>query len=75
MVEVANDSSTPAVAEPAVAAAKVTATSTPEQADKGSINDEGQRILPQTLFRLSAGLPIHELDIIIKEATACEDAL
>ena len=71
----ANDSSTPATAEPAVAAAKVTATSPPDQADKCSINDAVQRILPQTLSRLSAGLPIHELGIIIKEATACEDAL
>ena len=69
------NSSTLAAAEPAVAAAKVTATSPPEQADKGSINDVVEHILPQTLFRLSAGLPIHELDIIIKEAMACEDAL
>ena len=34
-----------------------------------------QQILPQTLSRLSAGLPKHELDIIIKEAKACEGAL
>ena len=31
--------------------------------------------LPATLSRLAAGLPLHELDVIIKEATACEDAL
>ena len=71
----ANDSSTSVAAEPVVEAAKVTATPPPEQGNKGSINDAVEHILPQTLFRLSAGLPIHELDIIIKEARACEDAL
>lgn len=32
-------------------------------------------ILPQTLKRLTAGLPRHELDLIYKEATACEFGL
>ena len=31
--------------------------------------------LPATLSRLAAGLPLHKLNVIIKEATACEDAL
>ena len=34
-----------------------------------------RELLPATLSRLAAGLPMHELDIIIKEAKACEDAL
>lgn len=32
-------------------------------------------ILPATLSRLAAGLPMHELGVIVKEAMACEDAL
>mmetsp|Transcript_4968 Transcript_4968/g.9233 ORF Transcript_4968/g.9233 Transcript_4968/m.9233 type:complete len:353 (+) Transcript_4968:88-1146(+) len=44
--------------------------------DKDKIIPEPIReLLPATLSRLTAGLPLHELDIIIKEAKACEDAL
>jgi len=48
-----------------------TATATANSAIPEPIRD----LLPATLSRLTAGLPMHELDIIIKEATACEDAL
>jgi len=34
-----------------------------------------QNLLPTVLSRLAAGLPMHELRTIIKEACACEDAL
>jgi len=43
----------------------------PEKQDDTIVPDIGK----QTLHRLTAGLPMHELDIIIKESTACEDAL
>ena len=51
-----------------------TTTISPERVQP-NIPEGVQQILPQTLSRLSAGLPKHELDIIIKEAKACEDAL
>jgi hypothetical protein len=38
-------------------------------------NDDIQNLLPTVLSRLAAGLPMHELSTIIKEACACEDAL
>ena len=57
-----------------VSVATNTTTISPERVQP--IIPEGvQQILPQTLSRLSAGLPKHELDIIIKEAKACEGAL
>ena len=40
-----------------------------------TIPESIRTLLPQTLSRLSAGLPKHELDIICKEARACEFAL
>lgn len=42
-----------------------------EPDDKNNI----QKLLPTVLSRLAAGLPMHELSTIIKEACACEDAL
>ena len=39
------------------------------------IPEQVQQLLPATLSRLTAGLPMHELNIIIKEAKACEDAM
>ena len=56
-----------AEAESASASA-ATASSRPEEKDI-------KEMLPRTLSRLTAGLPMHELDVIIKEAKACEDAL
>ena len=57
-----------------ISVATNTTTISPERVQP--IIPEGvQQILPQTLSRLSAGLPKHELDIIIKEARACEDGL
>ena len=46
-----------------------------EDAMDGAIPDSIRKILPQTLTRLAEGLPRHELDLICKEATACEFAL
>lgn len=37
--------------------------------------DSIQNLLPAVLSRLAAGLPVHELSTIIKEACACEIAL
>ena len=37
--------------------------------------DPIQNFLPAVLSRLAAGLPMHELITIIKEACACENAL
>lgn len=34
-----------------------------------------EQLLPDALMRLASGLPMNELDIMIKEAKACEDAL
>ena len=34
-----------------------------------------EQLLPDSLMRLASGLPMNELDIMIKEAKACEDAL
>lgn len=47
----------------------------PENNDDSVIPEPIKDLLPATLSRLTAGLPMNELDIIIKEATACEDAL
>eukprot|EP00804_Cyclotella_cryptica_P015745 CCRYP_013385-RB/>CCRYP_013385-RB protein AED:0.32 eAED:0.32 QI:137/1/1/1/0.66/0.57/7/716/328 len=44
-------------------------------ADKETIPESIRTLLPQTLHRLTAGLPKHELDLICKEARACEFAL
>lgn len=43
--------------------------------EKDPIPDAVRDILPVTLSRLAAGLPMHELGVIVKEAMACEDAL
>lgn len=37
--------------------------------------DSIHNLLPAVLSRLAAGLPMHELSTIIKEARACEAAL
>ena len=34
-----------------------------------------EQLLPEAFMRLASGLPMNELDVIIKEAKACEDAL
>ena len=49
--------------------------SRPEEKGNESNPDHIKEMLPRTLSRLTAGLPMHELDVIIKEAKACEDAL
>ena len=46
-----------------------------EDAVDGAIPDSIRTILPKTLTRLTQGLPRHELDLICKEAKACEFAL
>ena len=46
-----------------------------EMEEDAVIPDAVRDLLPATLSRLTAGLPMHELDIIIREAMACEDAL
>lgn len=43
--------------------------------NKDIIPEAVRNILPQTLTRLTAGLPRAELDLIVKEARACEFAL
>ncbi|KAL9188317.1 hypothetical protein ACHAXT_006695 [Thalassiosira profunda] len=43
--------------------------------EKGNDGDVDSSLREQTLSRLAVGLPIHELDTIIKEAKVCEDAL
>ena len=45
------------------------------EAEKEAIPEEIRTMLPQTLTRLTAGLPRSELDMICKEATACEFAM
>mmetsp|Transcript_9590 Transcript_9590/g.17300 ORF Transcript_9590/g.17300 Transcript_9590/m.17300 type:complete len:114 (-) Transcript_9590:1803-2144(-) len=52
-----------------------TTTATTTATANSAIPEPIRDLLPATLSRLTAGLPMHELDIIIKEATACEDAL
>ncbi len=42
---------------------------------RGEDQSEIHSLLPAVLSRLAAGLPMCELDVIIKEARACEDAL
>jgi len=67
-----------AAAEAASAAAASAPGPHPEDDDENAssvIPESIRELLPATLSRLTAGLPMHELDIIIKEATACEDAL
>jgi hypothetical protein len=43
--------------------------------DEDPIPESIRDMLPITLSRLAAGLPMHELEVIVKEAMACEEAL
>jgi hypothetical protein len=43
--------------------------------DEDPIPESIRDMLPVTLSRLASSLPMHELDVIVKEAMACEDAL
>ena len=45
------------------------------ETEEDPITEAIRDMLPITLSRLVAGLPMHELDVIVKEAMACEDAL
>ena len=45
------------------------------ETEEDPITEAIRDMLPVTLSRLAAGLPMHELDVIVKEAMACEDAL
>ncbi|KAL7532267.1 hypothetical protein ACHAWF_004066, partial [Thalassiosira exigua] len=68
-------SATATAALEAPAAADDAAASVREGADQQVVPESIRELLPTTLSRLTSGLPVHELDTIIKEAKACEDAL